>query len=578
MDEEQKRLAEELLFSGDKLPGFAKLLYFGVLDADRVCPFPKISNDEKRRLEELIEQFERFADEKIDPDRIDREAKIPDEVIQGLADLGIFGATVPEKYGGMGLSQSAYCKLMERVAMRCASTALFINVQHSIGLRALLLFGTEDQKKTWLAPLAKGEKFAAFSLTEPNAGSDASGVETKAVYNPEKKCYVLNGIKQWTSNGSIADVLTVMAKTDVEGREKVTAFLVNPTMKGFRVRDKALEKVGMRGTWTANLAFDDMEVPEENILGPIGGGLKVALTVLDYGRVTFGATCTGAAKFCQREALEHAKTRIQFKRPLASFPMVKRMLVRMFAYTYAMDAATYLTAGLLDGDDHDIMIESAVIKVFNSESLWKTLYDTMQIFGGRSFFTDHPFERMMRDARLNSIGEGSNEVLQAFIGVVGMREVGVQLKEGLEALKNPFSDYKNFFKMIKSFYYRTYSPKIPLQSAELKEEGKRLGEAIRRLGIAVLKALSKHREEIVEKQLILDRIAIAVTSIYTAIAVLSKVDSEIHEGDRSNLKLVKWYCKDAIDGLHRALDSLLDPHDEELEKLANEIYQSQGES
>ena len=194
----------------------------------------------------------------------------------------------------------------------------------------------------------------------------------------------------------------------------------------------------MRGSKTANLEFHDMDVPAANILGAPGGGLKLCLSVLDYGRTTFGATCTGAAKAALEHAIEHAKSRYQFKRPIGSFELVKKKIAMMSALVYAMDASTYLTAGLVDGDVEDFMLESAILKVFCSDSLWTILYETMQIYGGKSFFTDQPLERMMRDARLNMIGEGSNEVMRAFIGVVGMRDVGVYLKGTADALLQSF--------------------------------------------------------------------------------------------------------------------------------------------
>ena len=333
-------------------------------------------------------------------------------------------------------------------------------------------------------------------------GSDAAGIETRAVYIPEKKCWRLNGRKQWITNGAIANILTVMALTEVETpngkQDKVTAFLVTPDMPGFNVLAPALEKVGMRGSKTANLQFKDLDVPEENILGPLGGGLKVCLTVLDYGRTTFGAMCTGAAKFCLEKAIYHATTRYQFKRPLASFALVKKKLATMAALTYAMESATYMTAGLVDAEVEDFMLEAAMLKVFASDSLWSIIYETMQIYGGRSFFTDRPFERMMRDGRLNMIGEGSNEVMRAFIGAVGMRDVGVQLKNTLDALKNPFSEFKTIRQFFKQRWQNFTSSFVPVVSSEISFEGKRLGQAVRRFGYWVSRALAKHGEDILE--------------------------------------------------------------------------------
>ncbi len=581
MDEQQKRMAEELLFSEAKQPSFAKALYFGKFDAFQAFPYPKVNQEEYSKTETLLNQLNAFADQHLDPVKIDRQALIPDELIQGLGKLGILGLTIPKEYGGLGMSQYAYCRATEAIARRCGSTALFINAHQSIGLKALLLFGTEEQKKRWLPSLAKGEDLAAFSLTEPNAGSDASGIETRAVYDPQKKVYRITGKKQWITNGSIAKVLTVMAQTEVDtpqGRQdKVTAFLVTPDMPGFKVTAEALEKVGMRGSKTANLQFDDLEVPRENILGPLGGGLKVCLTVLDYGRTTFGATCTGAAKVLVERAIEHAKTRYQFKRPLASFALVKKKIAMMSALVFAMDAATYFTAGLVDAKKGDFMLESAILKVFTSDSLWTILYETMQILGGRSFFTDAPYERMMRDARLNMIGEGSNEVMRAFIGLVGMRDVGNELKAIQEALFQPFSRFSIILGLGRRVWDRLAAPDVPVQSPQLKEEAKLLSKSVRRFGIAIIRLLVRHREDIIERQLVLDRIATSAIALYTTTAVLSRLDTDLAKVKGNvdllgnDLAIGKLYCNYAMEQVKQNLDTLFWQQDNLIEKLSDQI-------
>lgn len=578
MDEQQRQMAEEILFKDKKKSGFGMRLYFGDFDSSKVFPYPKLSSEENQKLNAFLTQIRHFAETSIDPDWIDRHAEIPQSVIQGLAKLGVLGMTVSPESGGLGMSQHAYCKAVEIIAARCASTALFINAHQSIGLKALLLFGTKEQKQRWLIPLARGEQIAAFSLTEPNAGSDAAGVETRAVFDPVKNVYRINGRKQWTTNGSMASVLTVMAKTEIDTpqgkKDKVTAFLVTPDMPGFKVTAAALEKVGMKGSRTANLQFTDMEVPAENILGPLGGGLKVCLTVLDYGRTTFGAACTGGAKFLMEKAVGHAKTRHQFGRPLASFGLVKKKIARMAALTYAMDATTYLTAGLVDADDQDIMVESAILKVFASDSLWEILYDTMQIYGGRSFFTDHPFERMMRDARLNMIGEGSNEVMRAFIGVVGMRDVGMELKAFVDALGDPINNSKDIWKFLGKNITKLKLPEVKVQSENLQHEAKQLAQAVRSFGFAVVRLLKEYREDVLEKQLELERIANSAIAIYTATAVLSKLDFALqNEGSETpqEISAGKLYCQMAFDTVEKNLDTLFSPLDQSIEKLSDEI-------
>lgn len=579
MDDQQKRLAEELLFSEKKALSFAKHLYFGKFYSQAVSPFPVQSEEDQKAFDDLYAKVKIFVEQQIDPEWIDRHANIPTSVIAGLSHLGILGMSVPTEYGGLGMSQQAYCKVVELIAGKCASTALLINAHQSIGLRALLLFGTDSQKETWLKPLAQGKKIAAFSLTEANAGSDASGVETRAVYDATKKIYRLNGRKQWTTSGSLADVLTVMARTEVDTpqgkQDKITAFLVTPDMPGFKILAPSLEKVGMCGTKTANLEFTDMEVPADNVLGPIGSGLKVCLTVLDYGRTTFGAMCTGAAKFLVDSSIQHAKNRYQFKRPIGSFGLVKKKISRMAALAYAMEASTLLTAGMIDHGTEDIMLESAILKVFASEALWLILYDSMQIQGGRSFFKDQPFERMMRDARLNMIGEGSNEVLKAFIGAVGMRDVGMQLKSFLDALKHPINHFDILKLILPNLFGRCFSPHIHFKSNQLNCEAKQLAKGIHHFGIAIIRLLKRYRENIVEKQLDLERIADSAIAIFTATAVLSKLDSVlsglIPQTSNEELSIGKLYCRMAFSTIKKNLDNLFCTEDTHIEALSDHL-------
>lgn len=572
MDDQQRRLAEELLFSEKKVPSPAKLLYFGVLDPTRLFPYPSLSQEDQRQTKELMGEVETFMDQNLDPKQIDEQEHIPEKVIEGLARLGVLGMTVPKKFSGLGMTQTAYCQITEKIAQRCNSTALLINAHQSIGLRALLLFGTEEQQNRWLPELAKGETLAAFSLTEAHAGSDASGIETRATYIPEKNVWRLNGRKQWTTNGSIAGVLTVMARTEIDTpqgkQDKITAFLVTPNMPGFKIQEAALKKVGMRGTKTSNLLLEQVEVPSHHILGPLGAGLRVCLTVLDYGRTTFGAMCTGTSKYLLKRSIEHAKTRLQFKRPLASFPLVKEKLSLMAGHVYAMEATTYMVAGLLDKGNEDIMLEAAILKVFASESLWNIIYDSMQIFGGRSFFTDEPFERIMRDSRLNMIGEGSNEVLRAFIGLVGMRDVGVALQEIGQSWKSPWTATSKLWSLFK---HGIFSAKIASVHPSLRKEMGRLEKEIHSFGWEVKKLLVKYKEEIIEEQFQLNRIAEGALSLFTTACVLSKLSTELTQKkiSPSTEAAARLYCLHALEKWKAAQRGFSHHHDDSLAAVSD---------
>src|SRR6266567_2123790 len=432
--------AEELLFTGHQALGFAKGLLLGRFVSDWAMPYPRIPAAQQAELDKSLAEIVQFLDEHLDPVAIDRQADIPRHLIDGLAHTGVLGMTAPKEYGGRGFSQRAYCKILEEIGARCASTAVFTNAHHSIGIRALLLFGTQEQKEKWLPKLMNGEQLAAFALTEAEAGSDAANVQTHAQPSEDGSHFILDGEKRYITNASIAQVLTVMARTPVAGKEgktAITAFLVTPDMPGFEMLDARMPKMGIRGTATGRFAMRDVKVPKENILGPPGKGLKVALTVLDFGRTTFGACCTGAAKTCLELAVKHANTRKQFNKTLGNFHLVKEKIARIAADAYAMEAMTTITASLIDRGLEDYMLETAMLKVFTTERLWECINDVFQIYGGSAYFVDLPLERMLRDARINQIGEGANEVLTSFIALVGMRGPGMEFKEIYDTMMKP---------------------------------------------------------------------------------------------------------------------------------------------
>ncbi|HTN75762.1 MAG TPA: acyl-CoA dehydrogenase family protein, partial [Pirellulaceae bacterium] len=438
--EKQLAEAEELLGAQPPQRSFAKGLFFGEYLSEALLPYPDWSHHpEANEIAQLETELRTFCREQIDPNAIDRQAEIPDSVIAGLGRLGVLGACLPKSCGGRELSQTSYCRVLELLGGHCGSTALFVNAHHSIGPRAIVLFGSPAQQERYLPKLATGEWISAFALTEPEAGSDAANVQTTATPTEDGRGYIINGQKRWITNGGVAQVLTLMARTPVPGSKetKITAFIVTPDTPGFQVIEKRMEKLGVRGTATARLAFENMFVPRENILGQLGKGLKIALTTLDFGRTTFGASCTGAAKFCVEKARQHVLTRVQFGEPLANFEMVQEKIAAMQAGAYAMEACTYQTAAFMDSGEGDFMLETAMLKVFSTEVLWKIINDTFQLHGGKAYFTDEPYERMLRDARINMIGEGANDVLRAFSALVGLRDVGKELEGILHAVQAP---------------------------------------------------------------------------------------------------------------------------------------------
>jgi alkylation response protein AidB-like acyl-CoA dehydrogenase len=572
--EKQMQDAEKLLFAGPEKFGVAKGLFFGRFVEDWVMPFPVLRVEERADVEETLTRLRAFLNDHLDPAEIDRNARIPDEVISGLAELGVFGMTAPREVGGRGLSLMAYCRIMEEVGSRCASTSIFVNVQHSIGMRGLLLFGTPEQKRRWLPPLVRGEQFAAFALTEPEAGSDAANVQTRAEPSADGAHFILNGEKRYITSGGIAQVLTVMARTE----EGITAFLVTPDMPGFKVVESRMEKLGIRGTATARLAFRDMPVPCENILGAPGKGLRVALSVLDFGRVTFGACCTGAARTALRLAAHHARTRRQFGHALGDFELIKKRLARMVAYTCAMDAMTRVTASLIDRGLEDYMIETAMLKVFTTEALWIIVNDAFQIHGGAAYFTDLPLERMLRDARINQIGEGANEVLTSFIALVGMRGPGLQLKEIWDALHHPREHLRQAWRVgLDRVDAALRAPEVPVQSEQLLLHARRLGRMIWHFNIAVDHTLVRHREAILDRQYVQERIANVAMELFASACVLSRWDADLQAGLMHRDRAAEVFLRQSARRSQRWLAELRDNDDEAVTAAADAVLRHDGE-
>jgi acyl-CoA dehydrogenase family member 9 len=539
-EQRQKEIqqAEELLFAGPQALGFAKGLFQGHFVADWVMPYPRIPAAQQVELDGALTELRQFLDEHLDPAEVDRKADIPRSVIDGLGRVGVLGLTAPKEYGGHGFSQMANCRILEEIGRRCASTSVFVNAHHSIGIRALLLFGTHEQKQRWLPKLSTGEQLGAFALTEREAGSDAANVQMQARPSEDGSHFVLNGEKRYITNAAIADVLTVMARTPVPRSDKtsVTAFLVTPDMPGFEMLEARMPKMGIRGTATGRFALRDVKVPKENVLGPPGKGLKVALTVLDFGRTTFGACCTGAAKTCLRLAIEHANTRKQFSKTLGNFHLVQKKIARIAADAYAMEAMTTITAALIDRGLEDYMLETAMLKVFTTERLWECINDVFQIYGGSAYFVDLPLERMMRDARINQIGEGANEVLTSFVALVGMRGPGMEFKEIYDTMMKPTRE-RGIAKAWAAGKQRLGAtvrvPEIPVRSAELRWLANQLGRLIWRFNVAVNRALITYREPILDMQLVQERIANAAMDLFASTCVLSRHDAELQFAQRN---------------------------------------------
>jgi alkylation response protein AidB-like acyl-CoA dehydrogenase len=409
--------------------------------------------------------------------------------------------------------------------------------------------------------------------------------------SPDGKHWILNGQKRYITNGAIAQVLTVMARTPVPGSDetKVTAFLVTPDMPGFKVVEARMDKCGIRGTATARLAFENMPVPVENVLGQLGKGLRIALTVLDFGRTTFGASCTGVAKRCVEAAIKHANTRVQFKETLGEFELVKKKIAFMAANAFAMEATTAECASFIDRGFEDYMLETAMLKVWSTEALWTIVNDTLQIYGGQGYFTNEPYERMMRDARINMIGEGANDVLKAFIAVVGMRGVGEHLKGVLAALQHPLKEFGTLWNFgMGRLTARFSAPEVPVQNAGLRKEARELAGGVRDFGVAVVDALRHFRskalkhangqgneelkimEAVLNSQYMQERLSDVACDLYASSCTLARLDHVASQGGEDrDMQAGRYFLTLAHRRIKQSLAALWDNDDEMTTRTAD---------
>ncbi|MGW2560110.1 acyl-CoA dehydrogenase family protein [Streptomyces sp. NPDC001514] len=423
-EREARQVAEAAREQGWRKPSFAKELFLGRFRLDLIHPHPMPSPEDVQRGEQFLAKLRDFCETRIDSARIEREARIPDEVISGLKELGALGMKIDPKYGGLGLTQVYYNKALALVGSASPAVGALLSAHQSIGVpQPLKLFGTPEQKDTFLPRCARTD-ITAFLLTEPDVGSDPARLATTAV--PDGDDYVLDGVKLWTTNGVVADLLVVMARVPRSDGHKggITAFVVEAASPGITVENRNAF-MGLRGLENGVTRFHQVRVPAANRIGPEGAGLKIALTTLNTGRLSLPAMCVGAGKWSLKIAREWSAVREQWGKPVAKHEAVGSKISFIAATTFALEAIVDLSSQMADEDRNDIRIEAALAKLYGSEMAWLIADELIQIRGGRGFETAEslaargeravPAEQMLRDMRINRIFEGSTEIMHLLI-------------------------------------------------------------------------------------------------------------------------------------------------------------------
>jgi acyl-CoA dehydrogenase family protein 9 len=565
--------------------------FYGELNESLVFPYPQFSDSQVETAKEMTSAVNQFATDNIDGEKFDRDACIPKDVIKGLADLGLCGLAVPEELGGLGLDYTLYARIFAELASFDGSTATMLGAHQSIGYRALLNEGNPEQKKKWLPRLASGEVIAAFCLTEPGSGSDAYSIKTKAIDNNDGT-YTLTGQKLWITNAGTAGFYSVFCKTDhlIDGKnvEKISCFIVEGDRAGISFGEKE-NKMGIRASETRAVYFDKMIIPKENILGELGKGFKIAMNVLNSGRLSLGAGCVGGMKNILKLTSAHARDRKQFDRSIAEFGLVQKKLTQMAALTYATESIVYLTTGNMVKGMNDYHMETAVCKIYGSEALWSVIDSGMQIAAGNGYMKEYPYERIMRDSRINLIFEGTNEILRCLLALSGVRGPSEDMKalgkiaDVSSALQDPIKSLGVFTKFARKRVTNMMGGKqLTMVHPELQDQATKFTGMLGKFAIAVEDSLIKYGKHIVDNELPQGRIADMVIHLYVTVAVLSRTSSILNNSkvtaDQKDyvLRMTKIICKESRIKFDRNLKKMSKNQDKSVAKISEHVVSFGG--
>jgi alkylation response protein AidB-like acyl-CoA dehydrogenase len=578
-----------------KLPSFVASAFAGDLRSDVVFPFPEQDADDRRIGDDYLQSLERVLVDEVDADEIDRTGQYPEQAFKALAAIGAFGMHIDKRYGGLGLSDINYARAVALMSSHDNATATWLSAHQSIGLpQPLRLFGTEEQKQRYLPRLAAGA-ISGFSLTEPDVGSDPAHISTTATPTSDGRGYTLDGRKLWTTNGTKAELLVVVARTPPkvrDGREipQTTCFIVHADHPGVHVAHEC-EFMGMRGAGIAEIHFDKVFVAHEDVVGSPGQGLRVALSTLNLGRFAYAAAALGTAKSALRWIQQWVTDRVQWGSPIGRHQEIAARVAVMAANTFAIEAVAFVTAGLSDRGQTDLRLESAIAKYFSSETVWSIIDDAIQVRGGRGYETAAslaargerpvPIERLFRDARVGRIFEGSSQVMHLLIA---RDAIDMHFRRLMPLVQHTTADNAERNQLLKEAakFYAAWYPRLwrpvartlpsPGLSPANRDHLSYLDAASRRLARRLMHTMVRHRQHLEHEQLILSHVVDVGVDIFAMTATLSLAAQRSKElADEGPQQLADLFCQLARSRVEANLDAIGDRIGTAMDRISQDL-------
>ncbi len=579
-------------------PSYSAMLYQGEVKWNLLHPFPRQSAEDKKIGDEFVAKLQSFLEAHYNADEVDKTGEIPEHVLKGLADLGCFAMKIPKKYDGLGLSQFNYNRALHLTGSYCGNLTALLSAHQSIGVpQPLLMFGTDAQKEKFLPRFRKGA-ISAFALTESNAGSDPRAMTTSAIPTDDGSHYVINGEKLWCTNGTKASIIVVMAVTPpkiVHGKERkqITAFLVEMDTPGVEVLHRC-RFMGLKALYNGVIRFTDVKIPRENMILAEGDGLRLALKTLNTGRLSIPAGVTGNSKWCMKVNRKWTNERVQWGHPIGEHETIAGKQAKIASDTFAMDAVWKLASSMADDKHFDIRLEAAVAKLFNTESHYAILQQTLQIRGGRGFETAESLrergeagiaiERALRDSRVNLIFEGSSEIMHLFIAREALdfhlQHIGALFTPGL-SLGGKLSALMKMMKVYAVWYPKLWIPVFSSAQFGMSDQLNRHMRTVARLSKKMARTLfhkmAVHQKKMAEKQLLINRFVQIGTELFimsAACAYAHSLKSSGSEGANA-AELADYYCREACGRIDKLFRDISTNNDKATLKLNKRFMQGE---